>query len=88
MVLYGFIRFLTVSHGFLRFLTFVISIRAIEGCKQPTATSHPQGQPTASRERKHFRELFTSQDGIIVLGIITQGGRSDRPALKQPITNQ
>ena len=27
MVLYGFIRFLTVSHGFLRFLTFVISIR-------------------------------------------------------------
>ena len=29
MVLYGFIRFLTVSHGFLRFLTFVISIRAL-----------------------------------------------------------
>ena len=30
MVLYGFIRFLTVSHGFLRFLTFVISIRAAQ----------------------------------------------------------
>ena len=30
MVLYGFIRFLTVSHAFLRFLTFVISIRVIK----------------------------------------------------------
>ena len=51
---------------------------------------HPQGQPTASRERKHFQELFTRQDGITILIIITPGGggRRGRPTLETPIMNQ